>query len=442
MAKKFNYITNRYEDDNLTSNINNPTEQSQQTISSWDNYMDIVGNTAKSLITPIKNPSGFNMSTRRESMQLIKPQSLTTSIPKLDMDAITNKGISTLNSSIAKDSAPAMAKAAGTANFASTMGVASQLVDPILGMGEQVASSLGTNFAEKDLQSTTTDAISSVAGMFGPAGQAVGIGLKLFDTADRAFGKNVSSFNGDTGTSSYNDFSTQGKQYRFTAGNQANQAEITKKQNQQFYTTAIGNVNQQKKVNNASTSFGNQLQNKNQNALNGFDSSKILLSKNGSKLELLKEKVKSKKNNDEVKLVQHGSVVDGQETLGREGMAINIIPDGALHAHKHHMEDINDEMTKKGIPVISIAKKGDILDYEEDNKTPKTIAEGGEVIQHAEIEKEEVILHLGLTKQLEKLMKDNTIESTIEAGRLLAKELMENTQDNTDLTEKLIENED
>ena len=357
------------------------------------------------------------------------------------MDAITNKGIDTLAKSIAKDTAPAAAKATGVANFGSTMGVASKLVDPILGMGEQIASSLGANFADKDTQSTTTDAISSVAGMFGPVGQAVGVGLKLFDTADRAFGKNVSSFNGDTGSSSYNDFSTQGKQYRFTDGNQVKKAEVEKKQNQQFYSKAIQNVNKQKQINNTSASFGNQLQNKNQNALNGFDSSRIMLSKKGSKLELLKEKVKSKKT-DEVKVAQHGSVVDGQETLGKEGMAINIIPDGALHAHKHHMEDTNDEMTKKGIPVISIAEKGDILDYEEDNKTPKTIAEGGEVIQHAEIEKEEVILHLGLTKQLEKLMKDNTPESTIEAGRLLAKELMENTQDNTDLTEKLIGNED
>ena len=124
---------------------------------------------------------------------------------------------------------------------------------------------------------------------------------------------------------------------------------------------------------------------------------------------------------EKVKVAQHGSVVDGQETLGEKGMAINVIPSGALHAHKNNLDDEADEMTKKGIPVITLGK-------------------GDEITQHAEIERDEVILHLTLTQQLEKLKKDGSVEAMIEAGKLLSKELMENTQDNTSLIPKLINN--
>ena len=65
-----------------------------------------------------------------------------------------------------------------------------------------------------------------------------------------------------------------------------------------------------------------------------------------------------------------------------------LIPDGALHAHKHHMEDVNPELaedlTKKGIPVVSTD-------------------ENGEVTQVAEIERQEIILEKSLTDQIEKL---------------------------------------
>jgi hypothetical protein len=124
----------------------------------------------------------------------------------------------------------------------------------------------------------------------------------------------------------------------------------------------------------------------------------------------------------------------------------SLIPSGALHKNKHNLESINPELngeiTKKGIPVISYAEKGDVLEYENDGKTPKILAKGGEVIQHAEIEKEEIILNLSLTKKLIELMKKDTPESMIEAGKILARELMESTTDNTGLIEKTIGNED
>lgn len=102
-----------------------------------------------------------------------------------------------------------------------------------------------------------------------------------------------------------------------------------------------------------------------------------------------------------------------------EGGTVNVIPDGALHAHKHHLEDISPEyeqVTSKGIPVV-------------------TEEEGGRLKQHAEIERNEIIFRLEVTKKLEELMKDGSDDAAIEAGKLLAHEIINNTVDNTGLME-------
>lgn len=102
-----------------------------------------------------------------------------------------------------------------------------------------------------------------------------------------------------------------------------------------------------------------------------------------------------------------------------EGGKVNVIPDGALHAHKHHLEDISPEyeqVTSKGIPVV-------------------TEEEGGKLKQHAEIERNEIIFRLEVTKKLEELMKDGSDDAALEAGKLLAHEIINNTIDNTGLME-------
>lgn len=90
----------------------------------------------------------------------------------------------------------------------------------------------------------------------------------------------------------------------------------------------------------------------------------------------------------------------------------NLIPEGALHKNKHHMEH-TEGLTQKGIPVI-------------DND--------GE--QQAEIELDEIIFTLEVTKKLEELYKENTDESAIEAGKLLVNEILFNTDDRTGLITK------
>ena len=91
----------------------------------------------------------------------------------------------------------------------------------------------------------------------------------------------------------------------------------------------------------------------------------------------------------------------------------NVIPEGALHARKHHMEN-TEGLTQKGIPVI-------------DNK--------GE--QQAEIELNEIIFNLEVTKKLEELYKDGSDEAAIEAGKLLVQEILFNTEDRTGLIKTL-----
>lgn len=109
----------------------------------------------------------------------------------------------------------------------------------------------------------------------------------------------------------------------------------------------------------------------------------------------------------------------------KEGGQMNVIPEGALHARRHGME--NDEhITKKGIPVIT--------------------EEGGEIVQQAEIEVNEIIFTKEVTDKLEELYKvfndDDSSkkekeDAALEAGKLLATEIMDNTDDRTGLIQSV-----
>jgi hypothetical protein len=97
---------------------------------------------------------------------------------------------------------------------------------------------------------------------------------------------------------------------------------------------------------------------------------------------------------------------------------MNVIPEGSLHARLHHMENA-DNLTKKGIPVV-------------DN-------EGN---QQAEIEHSEIIFTKEVTEKLEELYKKFKSDEytnkekegfAIEAGKLLSKEIIENTDDRVGL---------
>ena len=99
------------------------------------------------------------------------------------------------------------------------------------------------------------------------------------------------------------------------------------------------------------------------------------------------------------------------------GVDSNVIPEGALHKELNHMEEHNEELDKvitdKGIAVVTTDKDG-------------------KVEQVAEIEKEEIVFRLELTKKIEELWHEGTPEAMLKAGKLLVKEIMGNTDDNTE----------
>ena len=113
----------------------------------------------------------------------------------------------------------------------------------------------------------------------------------------------------------------------------------------------------------------------------------------------------------------------GELSYFKQGGQMNVIPEGALHARKNNMEGAGKDFTHKGIPVI-----------DDDGK------------QQAEIEREEVIFNKEVTEKLENYYKQYNDDSksqsekdeiAIKAGKLLAKQLMENTEDRTGLIEKV-----
>lgn len=253
-----------------------------------------------------------------------------------------------------------------------------------------------------------------------PLGLVNAIGAKKADTITKdneAFEQVGSSYGGTQAT--VDDALTKsGKKYGLFSGKARNKAN-QQIHNAQMQQSKMSNIADEAQMaftasNNPLIGLGTQLQ------LNGgHQQSAVRAGKSGLKMDrefakrVIKlsngKKSKAKKIQEEVRM---------EEVAGfKNGGAVNVIPDGALHAHKHHLEDVDgkfEEVTTKGIPVITEEK-------------------GGDIKQHAEVEREEIIFNLDVTKQLEKLMQDGSDEAAIEAGKLLVHEILENTVDNTGL---------
>ena len=91
----------------------------------------------------------------------------------------------------------------------------------------------------------------------------------------------------------------------------------------------------------------------------------------------------------------------------------SILPTGKLHKELHHLDDMGEQfedLTRKGIPVV-------------------TMDEGGEIVQVAEIERDEWTWSKEFTNQIEALWKEGSEAAMIEAGKLICEELLRNTQD-------------
>lgn len=183
-------------------------------------------------------------------------------------------------------------------------------------------------------------------------------------------------------------------------------------------------VGQSNTENLASSNFMSNVFLKNNIAQMGGLNNNVLAAKNGLKLEYLPNirKIINQRNYTKI-----NTIFDEPIEKFENGGKVNVIPEGALHAHKHHIEgDIVDSITDKGIPVISME-------------------DGGDVKQHAEIERNEIVFHIECSKKLEEFTKkynDSDSENekndiAIEVGKMMVEEILENTDDKTGLLETI-----
>lgn len=91
----------------------------------------------------------------------------------------------------------------------------------------------------------------------------------------------------------------------------------------------------------------------------------------------------------------------------------SILPVGQRHKTLHHMDELGEQfedLTRKGIPVV-------------------TVDESGDMVQIAEIECSEWTLSKSLTDEIESLWKDGSEEAMIECGKLVCEHLLRQTKD-------------
>lgn len=265
------------------------------------------------------------------------------------------------------------------------------------------------------------DTAADIASNFGPYGQVVGTGLKVVNTLVNTFAKPVTvkenvavTDSGAFGGVKAKKFSggwgsmfNRGKQRRSrdTYYGQARNAQET------LDTSAIAldAANQSSGMIDARTRmnfYGNANRNSDQVTIGekGMSLSTIVKHKEVVLPDNLKKIIKI----DNTKVIKHQS----GGVLGK-----NVIVSGSFHSRKHSLKDLeafkDTKMTDKGVPVIALK-------------------DGGSIEQLAEVEKNEIILTKDLTTKLESLAKENTKESQLEAGKLLAYEIVKNTIDSSD----------
>ena len=154
--------------------------------------------------------------------------------------------------------------------------------------------------------------------------------------------------------------------------------------------------------------YGNDIMQQNLNRYAGTNYMYNTVGKQGMKLMSIEQA--------KLILMMRKNVEQKELQIFANGGAINIIPEGARHSRLNHLDEVHDDfedVTKKGIPVV-------------------TPTENGDLEQVAEVECGEIIFSKSVTEKLEELMKDGSDEAAIEAGKLLVKEIIKNTDDKTE----------
>lgn len=153
--------------------------------------------------------------------------------------------------------------------------------------------------------------------------------------------------------------------------------------------------------------YAQDLAQQNLNRYSGTNYMNMRMGKSGMKLTEL----------DHFKALLRNRIVEETSEIQKFAEGGSILPTGKLHKELHHMDDMGEQfedLTRKGIPVV-------------------TMDEGGEMVQVAEIERDEICFSKEITDQLEAFWKDGSDEATIAAGKLIANEILYNTQDESNV---------
>lgn len=329
-----------------------------------------------------------------------------------------NKGVESANTAIGGLLDKGTLNAEKFAPTSLAMGLGKSAVNATLG-------AFGNNPA--DIHSTAgkiTQGIenSGILPMLGPVGAGLQLGFTAFNTLDNALGKkgkeqgtigmNIVGYNQDINP-------LAGKKFSWTSNSKRKRSDKLTKSYMSRDTQAGFATYNQNQNSLAATNTTGSLYNK--NALQkqgGLGTGSFLAKKGGT--------INPAQLRNIVYKAQKGAKLKKVEIEAfKEGGKMNVIPEGALHARKHDLpEEIAEQVTKKGIPVV-------------------TEEEGGKLTQHAEIERDEIIFHKEATNTIEDYFKKyNEAKTTkekdkiaLECGKYLTSEILTNTDDRTGLLE-------
>ena len=382
----------------------------------------------------IKGQEGLNLLNPNGPTTITIPSTFTGNIDNISSPSSTFSNISLYNSALSNSD-----KAKGLTTFFGKAGALnkanntlSKSVGGIPSIGGLATSALGVvdKFIPQaedkgsKITSGVFNGLSQVAGMIPGVGTIASVALKglgtLFGTGVKSVKGNTANELVDTSSSYTGEDALASKKFGLLGlrGAKKYAGLVTRRQ---YNRDLAANVLQEGKDDLLAANNVQQQQMKDALSKNGDDwmYTNTLSAKNGAKIKEVK-RLSSLYNK---RLISKEPLKEGTTVEFKNGGSINVIPEGALHARKNNLTEINPELegiTKKGIPVISKE-------------------EGGEMIQHAEIERSEIIFNLETTKKLESLREqynkseDKTEKDNlaIEAGKLLAQQIMENTIDNT-----------
>jgi len=263
---------------------------------------------------------------------------------------------------------------------------------------------------------------ADAVGALGPWGQFAKIGIKGFQALNNYAGKTADSLATAGATATGYDIQTSDtaglKFSLLNSGKKLRNANRLNASKDAFNMAAIQATYQNNQNQMAAAGSLSNIMSKNNMALYSGMNSNIVSVKSGGALKsikIIKARVGAK-----IQKAQSGEALD----LGKVEDVItqNVIPEGALHARLNNYEgELGEQVTNKGIPVITYEK-------------------GDKILQHAEIEHSEIIFNKTTSDKLEELYKEykDAVDSRkkeleIECGKLLTVEILENTNDNVGL---------